>query len=111
MQWPRQSFGESNTQPSTPCSASGECGGRRSLLTTSAVLALRRRVRFKSGAAPALSETESIMANQTKRNSARPGNRELLELSDSFLTSTKADPAQIKCLCFSGLTCGNLKVR
>src|SRR6266571_4138958 len=99
MHWPRQSFGESNTHPSTPCSASGECGGRRSVLTTSVVLAVRRRVRFKSGAAPALSETESIMANQTKRDSVRPGNRELLELSDSFLTSRKADPVQIRCAC------------
>src|SRR5690349_11222759 len=31
MQIPRQSFGDSITHPSTPCSASIECGGNRSI--------------------------------------------------------------------------------
>jgi hypothetical protein len=65
------SFGESSTQPSAPCSASGECGGNRSNLIESDETLLRFRpaaselredgVFFKSAAAP-LSETESIMS-------------------------------------------------
>ena len=62
MHSPMQSLGESSTQPSTPCSASGECGGSRSTLATSGSAGFRRGVRFKSGGAPAPSDTESIMA-------------------------------------------------
>src|SRR5262245_40395184 len=61
MQCPRQSLGDSNTQPSTPCSASVECGGNRSTFEGSANSALRRRAFLKSaGALPAASVTESI---------------------------------------------------
>src|SRR5689334_18428915 len=61
MQCPRQSLGESSTQPNTPCSASLECGGSRSTFEGSANSALRRRAFLKSaGALPALSVTESI---------------------------------------------------
>src|SRR5437899_1657905 len=54
-----QSFGEIRQQPRTPCSASGECGGNRSM-ADGPVVALRRRVFFKSVGAP-VSETESII--------------------------------------------------
>jgi hypothetical protein len=56
-----QSLGESNTQPRTPCSASGEWGGNRSNLAALAGGAFLRGVRFKSGGALASAETESIM--------------------------------------------------
>src|SRR5438309_10770637 len=62
MHPPMQSFGEISTQPSTPCSASGECGGSRST-RASVVASFRLRVRFKSGGPPALSAMESIMAS------------------------------------------------
>src|SRR5690348_5835092 len=55
------SFGESSTQPSTPCSHSGECGGNRSTDGPRCDTAFCRRAFFKSGAAPAVSETESII--------------------------------------------------
>src|SRR5215831_10720669 len=59
------SFGESNMQPSTPCSASGECGGNRSRVgRASPRAAFCRRVFFKSAVAPAVSETESIMQRE-----------------------------------------------
>jgi len=64
MHNPRQSFGESKTQPRTPCSASSACGGKRSTLPASWVEILRRLAFFKSGAAPAPSENESIMCPQ-----------------------------------------------
>src|SRR5882672_373630 len=62
MHSPMQSLGESSTQPSTPCSASGECGGSRST-RASVVASFRLRVRFKSGGPPALSAMESIIAS------------------------------------------------
>src|SRR5439155_24684791 len=63
MQTPRHSPGESSTQPSTPCSASIEWGGRRSILAGPVVAALWRRVFFKSGDTPPASvSTESIMS-------------------------------------------------
>src|ERR1017187_2323304 len=62
MHSPMHSFGESRTQPSTPCSHSMECGGSRSsFIGSDAETFLRRRAFFKSAAAPAASETESIM--------------------------------------------------
>src|ERR1017187_9642265 len=62
MHWPMHSFGERRMQPSTPISASGEWGGKRSSLSESdGEMFLRRRAFFKSAAAPAMSETESIM--------------------------------------------------
>src|SRR5688572_26605659 len=61
MHWPRHSLGDNITQPSTPCSASTECGGRRSVLSTSAA-GLRWRAFFKSAPLPALSVMESITA-------------------------------------------------
>ena len=64
MHNPRQSLGESSTQPSTPCSASNACGGKRSARPASCAETFRRRAFFKSGAAPALSATESIMCPQ-----------------------------------------------
>src|ERR1017187_1056784 len=64
MHSPTHSLGESSAQPSTPCSASGECGGSRSMVgRASPRAAFCRRVFFKSAAAPAVSETESIMAH------------------------------------------------
>ncbi len=70
MHSPMQSLGESNTQPRTPCSASGECGGRRSARGPVAVAAARRRERFKSGGPPAPSAIESII---WLRNEILPG--------------------------------------
>jgi hypothetical protein len=70
------SFGESSTQPNTPCSASGECGGNRSKVgRASARAVFWRRAFFKSAAAPALSEMESIMKQQKMKlsvNKQRP---------------------------------------
>src|SRR5262245_32141740 len=44
------SFGETRMQPSTACSASGECGGRRSTEGVAEPLEVRRRrLFFKSG--------------------------------------------------------------
>src|SRR5688572_6802814 len=69
MQSPRQSFGESMTQPSTPSSASIECGGRRS--TEDAARAsvadfLRRPFRKSADDAPASGFTESSMPQHCK---------------------------------------------
>src|ERR1019366_6827711 len=68
MHSPRHSFGDNSAQPSTPCSASGECGGRRSTVgRASERSGFCRRAFFKSVPAPALvapckgSETESII--------------------------------------------------
>src|ERR1039458_8146086 len=72
MHSPTHSFGESSAQPSTPCSASGECGGNRSMVgRASPRAAFCRRAFFKSAGAACppyapgegwVSETESIMA-------------------------------------------------
>src|SRR4051812_31494113 len=54
---PMHSWGESKIQPSTPCSASIECGGRRSTLEASAIserLVLRGAF-LRSGAPPSFS--------------------------------------------------------
>jgi hypothetical protein len=61
MHSPMHSFGESNAQPITPISASSECGGKRSTGVAALCEIFWRRVFFKSGDAPALSETESII--------------------------------------------------
>src|SRR6476469_1038323 len=67
MHSPMQSLGDSRTQPSTPNSHSGECGGNRS--TEGAAEATRRErfARFKSAPlAPSLA-TESIMRAQQQK--------------------------------------------
>src|SRR6185503_20435923 len=48
MYSPRHSLGDNNTQPSTPCSASIECGGSRSTREGSAMAGCRRREPCKS---------------------------------------------------------------
>src|SRR6185436_6027324 len=48
MYSPRHSFGDNNTQPRTPCSASIECGGSRSTREGSAMAGCRRREPCKS---------------------------------------------------------------
>src|ERR1022692_3434778 len=71
MHSPRHSFGESRAQPSTPISASGECGGSRSSPSGRPPLGEASRFRrafFKSAGAPPVapckgSETESIIAH------------------------------------------------
>src|SRR5271163_1744294 len=65
MHSPRQSLGESRMHPSTPCSASTECGGRRSILGVPAVEEDLRRDFFKSAdTAPDSGRAESIMASR-----------------------------------------------
>src|SRR5688572_20597708 len=72
MQTPRHSPGESSTQPSTPCSASIECGGRRSTLPRPGVATFWRRVFFRSGDTPPASvSTESIMNLEDLNRCAR----------------------------------------
>ena len=62
MHSPMQSCGESRMQPSTPCSASMECGGSRSIFGMSAVADDFRRGFFKSSdVVPDSGLTESIM--------------------------------------------------
>src|SRR5580704_15158053 len=62
MHSPRQSGGERRMHPSTPCSASTECGGRRSIFGMPAVSDDLRRVFFTSADdAPDSGFTESIM--------------------------------------------------
>src|ERR1017187_6269653 len=81
MHSPMHSFGESRTQPSTPCSHSMECGGSRSSFIGSDVETfLRRRAFFKSAAAPAASETESIMRHcyQKAKQKETPVKRKML---------------------------------
>src|SRR6266545_4688506 len=81
MQWPMQSFGERRMQPSTPCSASVECGGNRSTLDGSARVALRRRAFLKSAVVlPGCSSTESITAD-TRQELRRDGNADFLAKS------------------------------
>src|SRR5258708_6651392 len=75
MHRPMHSFGESSTQPNTPCSASGECGGKRSTLSESDEIFLRRRAFFKSAAAPARSETESIILQFLPKRGRKENNR------------------------------------
>src|SRR5437870_1633395 len=70
MHSPMQSLGESNTHPSTPCSASGEWGGKRSTPDPLASARFRRGDRFKSGGAPAPSVTVSIMRSADRNISA-----------------------------------------
>src|SRR5580658_9168781 len=72
MHSPMQSLGESRTHPSTPCSASMECGGRRSILGVSAVLDDLRRDFFKSGGGgePESGWLESVMAIRKQPGSA-----------------------------------------
>src|ERR1051325_8446042 len=68
MHSPMQSFGDSSTQPSTPISASGECGGRRSIVPADDAEERRTRfVRFKSVELAPSSETESIMSVMSNR--------------------------------------------
>src|SRR6266700_7425335 len=62
MQVPMHSPGESNTHPSTPCSASIEWGGNRSTLIALVADAFCRRAFFKSGGVlPVSVSRESIM--------------------------------------------------
>src|SRR5690349_9246290 len=68
MHSPMHSLGEIRMHPSTPCSISKACGGRRSNVEELAGAARRTRLaRFKSvEPAPSL-ETESIMALRNKK--------------------------------------------
>src|SRR4051812_14712637 len=52
MHSPMQSLGEIRMQPSTPISASGECGGSRSTLGPEPFVPRCERVYFKSGFSP-----------------------------------------------------------
>src|SRR5437773_1821969 len=63
---PMHSFGESNTQPKMPCSASGAWGGKRSTLARPGAAVFRGRLRFKSGRGPAVSVTESIIGQRNE---------------------------------------------
>src|SRR5438132_12996411 len=89
MHSPMQSLGESSTQPSTPCSASGECGGSRST-RASVVASFRLRVRFKSGGPPAVSAMESIMARM-EPDFRFKCYRELLNVLNQLFTITNQE--------------------
>src|SRR5216117_272760 len=66
------SLDDSNAQPSTPCSASIECGGRRSTLTPLVAGDFCRRAFCKSGGGPLASVSrESIMQETRHKNLAR----------------------------------------
>src|SRR2546430_993507 len=72
MQTPMLSLDDSNAQPSTPCSASIECGGRRSTLTALVAGDFCRRAFCKSGGGPPASVSrESIMRETRPKNLAR----------------------------------------
>src|SRR5262245_7988517 len=83
MHSPRHSFGASNAQPSTPCSASTECGGSRSTFAGSASSAFLRRAFFRSARPPPWGSIESItaQADRIRRQRATKGCRALLNAS------------------------------
>src|SRR5438445_6714877 len=63
---PMHSLGESRTQPRTPCSASGECGGKRSTLVMWEGEDFRRGARADSAGGLATSEMELVMGEREK---------------------------------------------
>src|SRR5262245_29232894 len=78
MHSPMHSFGESNTHPSTPCSASTECGGRRSTRPGSAADFVRG-VFFKSAAALPVSVVVELIMRVAKRQFVGENDSNLLE--------------------------------
>ena len=82
------SFGESSTQPSTPCSASGECGGNRSTSAEDGRVAcgfLAPRLFQISGGTGGLGN--GINHDAIRLNYFSRIKTELLNLSDTFFTS------------------------
>src|SRR5436309_3249007 len=72
MQMPSVSCGARKMQPSTPCSASGECGGKRSTVEMARASDgdfLRRPFRKSAETAPASGFTESSIAEEDTRTS------------------------------------------
>src|SRR5262245_21273526 len=93
MHSPRQSLGDSSTQPKTPCSASVEWGGRRSILDRSAGAAFWRRAFLKSAGGPDESSRESITAQADRMwaKDSTPGYwSELTGCSQSLVPSRSA---------------------
>src|SRR5208283_1631523 len=84
MHSPMQSLGERRTQPSTPCSASVELGGRRSIFGVLAVAELpgwRRRDCCKSAAPGSCSRMASLMGykgNTFREDASRPDYQKML---------------------------------
>src|SRR5690349_15198623 len=80
MHSPRHSEGERRMQPSTPCLASSEWGGKRSILEGSTMLTRVRRAFLRSAGAPLLSvatvsiirDSLSFLDNRTRTSGQPP---------------------------------------
>src|ERR1035438_234600 len=90
MHWLMHSLGERMRKPSTPISASGECGGSRSTVGRASGRAdFWRRVRFKSAAlAPSLA-TESIIQLHDKLFSGESNSTCFLLITTCSQTGTE----------------------
>src|SRR5579885_2956877 len=99
MHTPMPSRGDKRMQPSTPCSASTECGGSRSTMEAP-FAGLEGRPFLKSaGVLPGTEAIESIMGQEETEKSLR-AQRKLVHLLLECCSQTRLAPLTVALCCF-----------